>query len=155
MIVVTSCAPEVTNCPNRPYLTTVTIPLYTTICPVTETEAPGGGVASLTSLSTISPATETATPLSFSYHSYSTVGSPAAISSPAAGVASTVIVSPSPGIPGNNATAPVGTAAPSGSVKPTGVGPKPIESSYYTAGAGHLKVSGLLVFGLVGFVFLM
>jgi len=155
VIVVTSCAPEVTNCPNGPHLTTVIIPLYTTICPVTETEAPGGGVASPTSLSTISPAAEIATPLSFSYYSYSTVGSPAAISSLAAGIASTVIVSPSPGVPGNNATAPVSTATPSGSVKPTGVGPKPIESPYYTAGARHLKVSGLLVFGLLGFVFLM
>ncbi|KAH8686350.1 hypothetical protein BGZ61DRAFT_454354 [Ilyonectria robusta] len=34
---ITSCAPEVTNCPNRPHVTTETIAISTTVCPVTET----------------------------------------------------------------------------------------------------------------------
>ncbi|KAH7009753.1 hypothetical protein EDB80DRAFT_413720 [Ilyonectria destructans] len=33
---VTSCAPEVTNCPNRPHVVTETIAISTTVCPVTE-----------------------------------------------------------------------------------------------------------------------
>jgi hypothetical protein len=38
---ITSCAPEVTKCPPHNIVTTtVTIPVSTTICPVTETEAP-------------------------------------------------------------------------------------------------------------------
>ncbi|OAQ60237.1 lysozyme [Pochonia chlamydosporia 170] len=37
---VTQCASTVTDCPARPHTTTKTIPLYTTICPVTETEVP-------------------------------------------------------------------------------------------------------------------
>ncbi|KAI0838257.1 glycoside hydrolase superfamily [Hypoxylon sp. FL0890] len=35
---VTSCAPTVTNCPARGSVVTETIALYTTVCPVTETE---------------------------------------------------------------------------------------------------------------------
>jgi len=37
---VTKCPPYVTNCPEGGYVTTETIPIYTTVCPVTETEAP-------------------------------------------------------------------------------------------------------------------
>lgn len=37
---ITQCASTVTDCPARPHTTTKTIPLYTTICPVTETEVP-------------------------------------------------------------------------------------------------------------------
>lgn len=33
---VTSCAPEVTNCPNRPHVTTVVVAVSTTVCPVSE-----------------------------------------------------------------------------------------------------------------------
>ncbi|KAF4971707.1 hypothetical protein FZEAL_9771, partial [Fusarium zealandicum] len=32
---VTSCAPEVTNCPNGPHVVTKTVPISTTVCPVT------------------------------------------------------------------------------------------------------------------------
>lgn len=32
---ITSCPPTVTNCPNGQHVTTVTVPLYTTVCPVT------------------------------------------------------------------------------------------------------------------------
>ncbi|KAL7621316.1 Chitinase 2 [Parahypoxylon ruwenzoriense] len=35
---VTSCAPTVTNCPGEGSIVTETIPLYTTVCPVTETQ---------------------------------------------------------------------------------------------------------------------
>lgn len=38
---VTSCAPTVTNCPNAPHVTTETVVLSTTVCPVTETVTPG------------------------------------------------------------------------------------------------------------------
>ncbi len=31
---VTSCAPTVTNCPGKPYVTTEIVALYTTVCPV-------------------------------------------------------------------------------------------------------------------------
>ncbi|OAQ81340.1 chitinase 18-18 [Purpureocillium lilacinum] len=34
---VTKCLPYVTNCPTGGYVTTETIPLYTTVCPITET----------------------------------------------------------------------------------------------------------------------
>ncbi|KAG5786376.1 hypothetical protein H9Q74_014567, partial [Fusarium xylarioides] len=34
---VTKCPPEVTNCPKKPHVTTETIPVSTTVCPVTET----------------------------------------------------------------------------------------------------------------------
>ncbi|KAI0847622.1 glycoside hydrolase superfamily [Daldinia vernicosa] len=37
---VTSCAPSVTNCPARGSVVTETIALYTTVCPVTETQKP-------------------------------------------------------------------------------------------------------------------
>ncbi|KAJ6446799.1 chitinase 18-18 [Purpureocillium lavendulum] len=37
---VTKCPPYVTNCPHGGYVTTETIPLYTTVCPVTETPKP-------------------------------------------------------------------------------------------------------------------
>ncbi|KAG9240202.1 histidine phosphatase superfamily [Calycina marina] len=40
VITVTSCAPTVTHCSAGPHVTTVTIDLYTTVCPVTETEVP-------------------------------------------------------------------------------------------------------------------
>ncbi|KAM0326248.1 hypothetical protein ACHAQA_006845 [Verticillium albo-atrum] len=36
---VTSCAPEVTNCPAGPHVTTETVALYTTVCPVTEVQS--------------------------------------------------------------------------------------------------------------------
>jgi hypothetical protein len=35
---ITSCKPEVTNCPSKPHVTTEVIPLYTTVCPVEETK---------------------------------------------------------------------------------------------------------------------
>ncbi|KFG84847.1 glycoside hydrolase family 24 protein [Metarhizium anisopliae] len=37
---ITQCASTITDCPARPQTTTKTIPLYTTICPVIETEVP-------------------------------------------------------------------------------------------------------------------
>ncbi|KAI0119057.1 glycoside hydrolase superfamily [Daldinia grandis] len=37
---VTSCAPSVTNCPAKGSVVTETIALYTTVCPVTETQKP-------------------------------------------------------------------------------------------------------------------
>ncbi|KAL3952676.1 hypothetical protein ACCO45_012619 [Purpureocillium lilacinum] len=37
---VTKCPPYVTNCPHGGYVATETIPLYTTVCPVTETPKP-------------------------------------------------------------------------------------------------------------------
>lgn len=36
---ITSCAPTVTNCPGKGHVVTETIPLYTTVCPVTRTAA--------------------------------------------------------------------------------------------------------------------
>lgn len=40
-ITITSCAPEVTSCPAHSTVTTVvTVPVYTTVCPVTATEVP-------------------------------------------------------------------------------------------------------------------
>ncbi|KAM0270460.1 hypothetical protein ACHAQH_009401 [Verticillium albo-atrum] len=35
---ITSCAPEITDCPNGPHVTTETYAVSTTVCPVTETE---------------------------------------------------------------------------------------------------------------------
>ena len=37
---VTSCKPEVTNCPSKPHVTTEVSILYTTVCPVTEVPTP-------------------------------------------------------------------------------------------------------------------
>jgi iron transport multicopper oxidase len=37
---VTSCKPEVTNCPHTPYVTTEVVPYTTTVCPVTKTALP-------------------------------------------------------------------------------------------------------------------
>ncbi|OAQ60073.1 chitinase 18-18 [Purpureocillium lilacinum] len=37
---VTKCPPYVANCPNGGYVTTETVPLYTTVCPVTKTPKP-------------------------------------------------------------------------------------------------------------------
>nr|UUW20883.1 CFEM92 protein [Metarhizium anisopliae] len=43
---ITSCGPEVTECPGKtgPHIVTVTIPVNTTICPVTETRSQSQGV---------------------------------------------------------------------------------------------------------------
>ncbi|EFZ01179.1 hypothetical protein X797_003541 [Metarhizium robertsii] len=43
---ITSCGPEVTDCPGKtgPHIVTVTIPVSTTICPVTETRTQSQGV---------------------------------------------------------------------------------------------------------------
>jgi len=41
----TSCASTVTNCPAGPYLTTQTISLYTTVCPVSAAGSSAAGAA--------------------------------------------------------------------------------------------------------------
>ncbi|KAI5867806.1 glycoside hydrolase superfamily [Durotheca rogersii] len=47
---VTSCAPTVTDCPGKGTVVTETIPLYTTVCPVTETATePTGAPSTVTS----------------------------------------------------------------------------------------------------------
>jgi chitinase len=61
---VTSCAPTVTDCPSKPYVTTETIPLYTTVCPVsakTTTTSPYKGSKSPTTYCPESTSTTTKT----------------------------------------------------------------------------------------------
>ncbi|PNP53077.1 hypothetical protein THARTR1_06287 [Trichoderma harzianum] len=45
---VSQCGPEVTNCPFRPTVTTETIALYTTVCPVEEAESSSSAAAAAT-----------------------------------------------------------------------------------------------------------
>jgi len=59
VITTTSCAPTVTNCPNGPHEVTVTVPLYTTICPVTETETPSPATSSPSGPATVRYTTST------------------------------------------------------------------------------------------------
>jgi hypothetical protein len=57
---VTSCKPDVTDCPSKPHVTTETSILYTTVCPVTEeTYAPT--TMSTKSYGTSAPASKTTT----------------------------------------------------------------------------------------------
>ncbi|PKK46102.1 hypothetical protein CI102_10515 [Trichoderma harzianum] len=45
---ISQCGPEVTNCPFRPTVTTETVALYTTVCPVEEAESSSSAAAAAT-----------------------------------------------------------------------------------------------------------
>ncbi|KAF7561650.1 hypothetical protein G7046_g2490 [Stylonectria norvegica] len=65
---ITSCAPDVSDCPGKPHVTTETIAISTTVCPVTETQLTETSTLP-TKLSTDTEAVPTSTHMSISHYS--------------------------------------------------------------------------------------
>jgi len=71
---ITSCAPTITDCPAKlGSVTTETIALYTTVCPVASIGIPGGAFEEGSSAETISESSRTVTTLSSTFSTYVTV----------------------------------------------------------------------------------
>jgi hypothetical protein len=74
---ITSCAPEVTDCPGKMgSVTTDVISLYTTICPVTETESSSTWVPTSTSSAPITPETPWITSIIYTTKEYTVSSCP-------------------------------------------------------------------------------
>lgn len=161
---ITSCAPEVTNCPVN-HVTTETIPWYTTVCPVTATatSTPAGpagpGGASFPEITAIgqpsagAPVVEAANPTSaVGSSSLQTLVKPAtSVGAPqgSSGESSAVYSSPSQPTQPAGAGSPypsgsAGNAAPSGSWSGVPTGPSTIPSIPGANGASVMSA------GLVG-----
>lgn len=128
---VTSCAPTVTNCPAGPHVTVVTVPVTTTVCPVTQDFSVSTVYQTQTYVVTKCPPTVTNCPVGKTTTEVKpTVTVCPVTSAPSGPKSSNAPVVPSPG--GSNST--------SGVAKPTGGNPTSAGGSKPTSPSGPISM---------------